>query len=317
MSAAKLTTICFLSFAAALPSRADCATITSETSKGSAIFAQALSVDGEFSVHPPDLPNSRFEKSPDNDWAWNFSYAYQESSSTDPTTSVLLVDVSHTIRGAIRFRPHEGMDGGLGLSYGLTPAESLNVIGIDLKTGYTVIREHHSSIHGTLGIGLSEFREIYGRPPAKTSRTQQPSSHVTSLSQLKVAPSLSFKPVQWFRVTAGYSVYAYNVDVPQFVSNLDTPQATRAGLAGFSSTVFGLPLNSANLDFNFYLPEDYEVDIGGLRTVSAADNSIQWSEHFEVGKDITESLTITTGFERDDAPTYFDNVGKISIELGF
>lgn len=271
-------------------------------------------MDGEFGQHPND-PETH--ESPETNWAWMFGYSYQESLSTDPSTKINLVDVSHTMRGGVRYRVPQAMDIGYTLSYGLTPAESLNVLSHEIRAGYTVSGKHRAWVRYGVTAGFGDFREIYATPPAKTARTKFPTSHVTSISQFKVGPSISSKVRSWLRLSATSSFYFYNQDVPRFVSNLDTPQATRVGLSGFSSTVFGLPLNSSSADISLYLPRDFDVTTGGVYTVNAADQSIQWSEHLEISKAFNEAFTLSLGYERDDAPTYFDNVARLSVELSF
>jgi hypothetical protein len=137
------------------------------------------------------------------------------------------------------------------------------------------------------------------------------------IHQTSFQTDLKVKPYRFLRTTLRGTVYHYDRDVNQFLAQLDSARGVRFNNSGLSSLVSGLPAYSGEILMDFYIGENWEVDLSATDAVSITDYTHAWTYKLDVFRDLNDQLRLGLGYERDVAPTATDNIGKLTIAYGF
>jgi hypothetical protein len=127
-----------------------------------------------------------------------------------------------------------------------------------------------------------------------------------------IRPDVTWAPWREWRFNAGYEIYAYNHNVSDFLSRLDSTSFLRRGIGGFSNTVGGLAKFAYSGYVTYAFAENWKAKLSETFSIMAADNSSSTALKGTIDSKFAKGWRATVGGEWDNSstgPSYLAIVG--------
>ena len=260
-----------------------------------------------------DLGNSKAEKTDSSDYLWNGSYT---STSTEVTTAnnEKVLDTSTEVSTGLNFSNLNGVSCGLSIDYTKIPDEELTNFGGTLTLGYkykfknklksenqTPDIEEADEFVPSLGFDLStgsvNYDQKFTLQRRRPNGSSRPFSGNETIAQKFNGISLKLNPWEWFTLGLSYKKYSYSKDVNQFLLFLDSHNSINSLSAGISQVLAGFYDQESSISFDFYITENWEVDLSHTITRIISDGSQSRSSTLSVNYsyDISKNWKIGVG----------------------
>lgn len=291
--------------------------VSSDSSLGVLGFTQYVSFDGDFEKDDFDWSNDDL-----NRWIWNMDYTLSLTNTTDVYGNAT-VDQTTALSFGTGYDTKSWNYGGA-LKYSSTPQESLRDYGPNLYLGYTFdLRkkpknskdEDDDEFIPWAGFKLSltdlGYTQIFypNFPFRKKVYTVTGSNNI---NQLATQVDTLFAPINILTLRASYYLYAYDQDVNNFLSNLNSPRAVNTGASQFSDTLSGFPLDTKEISVRWRPIKKTVFEQTDSETTSASDGSFVWSVKEKIMYWIFDSWQVGGSFEFITSPTLTDHEYTLS-----
>lgn len=310
-----MTSGLFSIFCVSYASYARADSLESETSAGASILSEGLNY--RFSSKQADSQGGR--------WEGTFGYTYFRSTNIDGVTGTSISDTSQ--EGSLEVAYRNTFDLGAGLSYGVTPAESLRQIspsvslGFHLKYGAEPKEPSDEAFRPEVSFKVRLSKTHYTEDFSSTSRlarvVRSRAASNETLSQSAAEVNLGWDPLEWLNLGVSYTRYTYDKDVPRFMTFLESPLAMRSGRGSFGDTVSGLYARSVSGSVSLRPGDSWEIGTEIFSFVSEVDDSTSPGAKLMVSRDLSEAWNMGLGAEHSVSSGFVTNSAILSLSYSF